>query len=84
MARRPAEPPTLEEAYSLSVADFCARTGWSKSQIYRELSSGGAQILHDRPAAIHRRGLAARPHRRAYRRQRIKPDPHFRGRDGTR
>lgn len=46
MPRRPdppAPPVPIDEIFSLSIADVCARTGWSKSQVYQDINSGALQ-----------------------------------------
>jgi len=85
MPRRPGEAPALEELFSLSVEDTCERTGWSKSQVYRELSSGGLKSYTiGRRRYVDAASLRARIAELVVSSEPIKPEPRFRGQDGPR
>jgi hypothetical protein len=83
MPRRPAEAPALEELFSLSVEDTRERTGWSKSQVYRELSSGGLKSYTiGRRRYVDAASLRARIAELIASSEPIKPEPRFHRQDG--
>jgi excisionase family DNA binding protein len=85
MARRPVEVPALEKLFSLSVEDTCERTGWSKSQVYRELSSGGLKSYTiGRRRYVDAASLRARIAELVAGSEPIKPEPRFHRRNGPR